>query len=199
MFLIFLFFLAKTNLKVFWLQTRLFILVLAMFTMTLSILFSTGSYYSRFTTGLILSLRFVIVISFGMHFSHITDPLEIPSSFIRSGIPHRFGVMLMVAYRMIPLITDHVISVVDVQKSRGASFSFNGTSIKRLVYNSLAILIPIVYSTLETSVGLSDTLLARGYNPYSEGITIPPMRFTIWDGILVLLSILLIAMLFVAN
>jgi energy-coupling factor transport system permease protein len=158
----------------------------------LSVAFTPGLLKARIIIGLLISLRFIIALTLGLIFSMITDPVQIPTSMIRIKIPHRFGVMLMVAYRMIPLIIEKITSIVEIQETRGVNFSFSFKRIPNLIKNILSLIIPIVFSTLETSVGLSDTLLARGYNPYSPTITVPPSHFEKWDIIMIFSSILLI-------
>jgi len=53
-------------------------------------------------------------------------------------------------------------------------------------------MVPILHSTLETSVKLSDTLISRGYDPDGR-ITTPPNKFKKGDYLLFLLSGALLA------
>lgn len=191
LFVLLLIILSKVNLQVFWKQVRLYYALLTATIMILSLAFSYGDLPSRAITGLVMSARFAVLIGLGVLFSIITDPLEIPIGLLRARVPHRYGVMMMVAFRMMPLIANKVTSVVEVQKARGAKFSFSLSGLPRLASQLMSLMIPIVYSTLEVSVGLSDTLLARGYNP-NASITIPPTHLRKSDVGLTLLSVVLL-------
>lgn len=185
--------LSKVNLQVFWEQVRLYYILLTVAIMILSLAFSDGDLLPRAITGLVLSARFAVSIGCGVLFSMITDPIEIPIGLLRAGVPHRYGIVMMVAFRMMPLIANKVIGVVEVQKARGARFSFSLSGLPRLSSELRSLMIPIVYSTLETSVGLSDTLLARGYNPNAPIITVPPTHLRACDvGVAVISTALLV-------
>lgn len=186
--------LSKVNLRVFWKQVRLYYVFLTAAIMILSLAFSHGSLPSRAITGLVMSARFAVLIGLGILFSMITDPLEIPTGLLRARVPHRYGVVVMVAFRMMPLIANRVTSVVEVQKARGARFSLSLSGLPRLVSGLMSLMIPIVSSTLETSVGLSDTLLARGYDPNAPTITLPPTHLQKWDVGIAVLSIALLVL-----
>jgi energy-coupling factor transporter transmembrane protein EcfT len=100
--------------------------------------------------------------------------------------------MMMVAFRMMPLIANKITTVVEVQRARGARFSFSPLGFPGLASELMSLMVPIVYSTLETSVSLSDTLLARGYDPDAPAITVPPTRVQKWDVVFALLSVALL-------
>jgi energy-coupling factor transporter transmembrane protein EcfT len=107
--------------------------------------------------------RFATLLAFGLVFTMSTSPFQIPQDLMELGVPHRFGVALMIAYRLVPMLRDRLSAIVASQRARGASYW-------RAVYRPLllrdllsAIAIPAVYSTLDISLALSDTLYVRGY------------------------------------
>jgi energy-coupling factor transport system permease protein len=181
-------FLSRVELSLFWKQSRMFFIFLGIGLLTLSLFFSKGDQITRVATGLILWLQFIIMISLGILFSMVTDPVEIPIALIRIGIPHKYGVVLMVSYRMMSLISTKLSSIIVAQKTRGARFSFSPRRIPRLMSEFMSLMIPLVISTLETSIGLSDTLLSRGYDPDSKKFTVPNEHFYYWDFLLSLSS-----------
>jgi len=135
----------------------------------------------------VFSLRFVLAIASGILFSLITDPIEFPAGFSQAKIPHRFGVALMVSYRMMPLLSKKMATIVDAQRGRGASFGFNLFRPWEFFYRINSLVIPVIYNTLSMSLRLSDALISRGYNPYGK-ITFPPVEFGRKDAALLLFS-----------
>jgi energy-coupling factor transport system permease protein len=184
--------LSKLPVRIFWRQVRLYYVVLTVAIMILSLVFSVGNLPSRAIIGLVLSARFGALIGSGVLFAMITDPIEFPIGLLRAKVPHKYGVTIMVAYRMMPLLANRVTGVVQVQKARGARYSLSLSSLPRLASELMSLMVPVVYSTLEASVGLSDTLLARGYDPNAPTITIPPTHLKKWDVGFALLSALLL-------
>ncbi|MFA6376310.1 MAG: energy-coupling factor transporter transmembrane component T [Candidatus Paceibacterota bacterium] len=135
----------------------------------------------------IFSLRFVFVIASGILFSLATDPIDFPAGFSQAKIPHRFGVALMVSYRMMPLLSKKMAAIVDAQRGRGASFGFNIFRSWDFFYRINSLVIPVIYNTLSMSLRLSDALISRGYNPYGK-ITFPPVQFGRKDAVLLMFS-----------
>ncbi|MDD4989878.1 MAG: energy-coupling factor transporter transmembrane component T [Candidatus Pacebacteria bacterium] len=176
--------LSKINFNKFWGLTKIYFIPITIGVIILSLFFSLGSLGQRLSEGLILALRFIALISFGMLFSMVTNPIEIPAGLLKAKIPHKYGITIMVAFRMLPLISQKIKNIVDAQKARGADFKISF----QLPSHAIALMVPVLHSTLETSVKLSDTLISRGYNPDGK-ITIPPQEIKITDGVILFLSI----------
>lgn len=186
--------LSEVPVSVFWRHAKGYYISLTLGIMILSVLYSNGDLGSRVLNGLLLSLRFGILVTLGILFSMATDPMEIPIGLLRIRIPHRFGIVLMVGLRLMPLIMRKTTEVWDAQKVRGGKISLSPRGIRTLASRLLSLMVPVVYLTLEASVGMSDTLLSRGYDPDSP-ITIPPSHFNKSDIAMIFVSI---AILFVA-
>src|SRR4030042_4947155 len=77
-------------------ESKNYIIPLTIGLMILSLIFTPGDFTSRLIIGSLLSIRFALLISFGIVFSMITNPIEFPSGFIRVKVPHKYGVTLMV-------------------------------------------------------------------------------------------------------
>lgn len=172
--------LSNIGFKKFWRMTGVYIISITIGLLIMSCLFSWNNWQPALFQGLILAIRFSLLISFGMFFSLVTDPIEIPSGFMQARIPHKYGVTLMVAYRMMPLLSKKIITIIEAQKIRGASFKFSFRQPVKFFYQLLSLVIPLLHSTLEMSVKLSDALISRGYNPDAK-ITIPPIRSSFYD------------------
>lgn len=179
---------SKIPLSKFWKTTKGYVIPIFFGLMVLSLVFSEGTINEKLFSGLLLAIRFILLIAFGIFFSMITNPIEFPMGFMQVGIPHRFGVTLMVGYRMMPLLSKKISTIIDAQKSRGADFRFRLYKIGDFFQRIFSLIIPIIHSTLETSVKLSDTLLSRGYDPYGK-ITKPKIIFGFNDIIISIFSI----------
>jgi len=182
---------SKIGLEKFWQNTRLYHIPITIGVILLSLAFSPGILQERFIYGLILAIRFILLISFGVIFSMVTNPIEIPGGFLRARLPHKYGITLMVGYRMIPLISDKISTIIDAQKARGAEIKLSLKNLPKLAPLVASLMIPILHSTLETSVRLSDTLISRGYNPEGK-ITVPPGRLKKEDFVFLFISIIIL-------
>lgn len=171
---------SKIGAEKFWQNTKLYHIPITIGIILLSLAFSPGMLKARLLTGLILAIRFILLISFGVLFSMVTNPIEIPGGFLQARLPHKYGITLMVGYRMMPLISDKISKVIDAQRARGADIKLSFKNLPKLVPLVSSLMVPILHSTLETSVRLSDTLISRGYNPDGK-ITVPPTKLGLSD------------------
>jgi len=178
---------SQVGFKLFWKSTKIYFLTIPTVIIILSIVTRAGSLETRILFGAELSLRFIVLIGFGILFAMVTKPIEIPKAFLRLKLAHRYGIALMVAYRMLPMLIDAAKRVMDAQKARGADFRLSIRTFFAWLHNLSALLIPLVYITLQVSVNLSDTLLSRGYSP-SRKITVAPSKFDWRDWAMILFS-----------
>ncbi len=182
--------------KKFWSMTKSYNIPTTIGVVILSLLLSEGTMIERLENGLIFAVRFIVLISFGVLFSMTTNPIEIPSGMMKVKIPHKYGVTIMVGYRMMPLISSKIKRVMDAQMARGANIKFSIKNFRKFLTNVLSLMIPILHSTLETSVKLSETLISRGYNPDGK-ITVPPSKFNKWDFLFIFSSLIILIITFV--
>lgn len=194
--LITIFIILKISFRSFLQESKNYIIPLTIGLIVLSSIFSPGHIAGRLTLGLLLSIRFALLISFGIIFSMITNPIEFPSGFIRVGVPHKYGVTLMVGYRMMPLISEKISSIVAAQKSRGASFKFSILRMGLFFKQLFSLIIPILHATLEMSVRLSDALISRGYDPDGK-ISYPTNKWGFYDYGLTFISLFVFGLSFI--
>lgn len=180
-------FVSKISLKKIWNVTKFYNIPIAIGMTSLALIFSQGALLNRLVGGLILSVRFMILIYFGVLFAMVTNPIEIPTGMLKAKIPHKYGITVMVAFRMLPLISQKIKNIIDAQRARGAGLKLSIKHLPKLIPQLISLMIPIFHSTLETSVKLSATLISRGYNPDGR-ITNPPSRFKKSDYTLFLFS-----------
>lgn len=196
LFLIILMVLSKISFRTFWKSTKLYIIVILVGLIVLSLAFFPGSLAEGLIKGLLLSIRFIVLISLGVLFAMVTNPIEIPLGLMRIKIPHRYGITVMVAFRMLPMITQNMKNIVDAQRARGAELELSIKGLFKFIPQISSFIIPTLHSTLETSLKFSDTLLSRGYNPNGR-ITLPPSRFKKSDYCVFILSVALLIITFI--
>lgn len=187
LFFMILLFVSKIGLKKIWDITKLYNIPIIIGITLLAIIFSQETLLSRLIEGLILSVRFIMLICFGVLFVTVTNPIEIPAGMLKAKIPHKYGITVMTALRMLPLIDRQIKNVIDAQRARGLRLKPSIKSLPKLIPQFTSLMIPILHSVLEISIKLSDTLISRGYNPNGK-ITIPPSKLKTSDYILFLLS-----------
>ena len=184
---------SKTPFKKFWSLTKFYIIPITIGITILSLFFYKGPLEQRLLQSLILAIRFIILISLGVLFAMVTSPIEIPAGLLKVRIPHKYGITVMVAFRMLPLISQKIKSIIDAQRARGAEIKISFKNLLKLPPLFISLMIPILHSTLETSVKLSDTLISRGYNPEAE-ITTPPTKFKKTDYTILLFSVIILVL-----
>lgn len=178
---------SKIELKKFWNASKLYNVSIVIGMTLLTLIFSNGTLLNRLIGGLVLSIRFIILICFGVLFAMITNPIEIPTGMLKAKIPHKYGITVMIAFRMLPLISQKIKNIIDAQRARGAKLKLSIRTLPELIPRLISLMVPILHSTLNISVEISDTLISRGYNPDSR-ITILPSKFKTGDYALFLFS-----------
>jgi len=184
---------SKIPFKKFWSLTKFYIIPITIGITILALFFYKGPLEQRLLQSLILVIRFIILISLGVLFAMVTSPIEIPAGLLKVKIPHKYGITVMVAFRMLPLISQKIKSIIDAQRARGAEIKISFKNLLKLPPLFISLMIPILHSTLETSVKLSDTLISRGYNPEAE-ITTPPTKFKKTDYTIFLFSVIILVL-----
>ena len=178
---------SKIGLKKIWNVTKFYNVSIIIGITLLALIFSHGILLNRLIEGLTLSIRFITLICFGVLFAMVTNPIEIPAGMLKAKIPHKYGITVMVAFRMLPLISQKIKNIIDAQRARGARLKLSIRNLPNLIPRFISLMVPILHSTLEISIELSDTLISRGYNPDGR-ITTPPNKFKKGDYVLLLFS-----------
>ena len=155
-----------------WHTAKFFFLLTTVGLVVLSVLVGQQPLAERLLVALLLALRVNILISFGIIYALTTNPNEIPQALLKMRIPHRFGILIMIGFRLYPLILQRMQTIVQSAKARGLGMSFSLTS-ARFIKNSMLVLPSLLLTTLEVGVRLGETMLARGYDP-RHPITISP-------------------------
>ncbi len=93
-------------------------------------------------SGANMALRFVVILSASFAFALTTDPDALARSFIRWGVPYRYGFALILALRFVPFFRSELRVVRDAQRLRGIEVSVRSISgIRRAIrYTFLPVL-----------------------------------------------------------
>ncbi|GHV39134.1 energy-coupling factor transporter transmembrane protein EcfT [Synergistales bacterium] len=148
------------------------VLFLALFTFVFNaapVLWGDNDPGGAFLAGAVAAARLVLLVSFAVLLPLTTAPLEMADGFeslltpfARFGFPaHECAMMMGIALRFIPLLTDEADRVVKAQLSRGAKLD-QGNFIRRMIA-FFPILIPLFVIIFRRAEDLALAMEARGY------------------------------------
>lgn len=153
---------------------------LILFTVLLQILFSTGQHVyvhwgvfnitqEGIVNGCYVFMRFVLIICISTILTVTTSSLALADAtesllrpFGKLGLPvHEIALMLSIALRFIPTLTDEAEKIMNAQRSRGVDFDSGSlwTKVKAMI----PLLIPLFVSCFNRAEELADAMEARGY------------------------------------
>lgn len=186
-------YLSKINVQTFWKNAKYYVIFSFVSFLILSLLIHKGSYELRILEGLLLGARFTTLISFGMIYAFTTNPNEVPQALMKLHIPHRFGVLIMIGFRLYPLILQKMTTISDAIKARGIDTQISIFKPIEAIRTIKLMAVPFVIATLETGTRLGDTMVSRGYHPYMPITISPGLHFKVLDwacliAVLVLLT-----------
>ncbi|MDO5015345.1 MAG: energy-coupling factor transporter transmembrane component T [Clostridia bacterium] len=126
-------------------------------------------------TALFYSIRIILIVLASVMLTYTTTPTMITYAIERlfstkytyKGV-HTFAMMMTIALRFIPILTDEFIKITDAQKSRGASFD-TGSLTKR-IKALIPVLIPLFFTSFKRATDLAFAMECRCYKG-AEGRT----------------------------
>ncbi|WP_105956350.1 energy-coupling factor transporter transmembrane component T family protein [Apilactobacillus quenuiae] len=212
LFVIILIFLSKSPIKMFFKGIMPLIWII-LFTILIQILFSSGGdiiykiWIINITTlgiknAMFLFMRFILIISISTILTITTDPLEISSGISILLNPLKkikfpvetFSLMISIALRFVPTLTDETKTIMDAQRSRGVDFGSGGL-IKR-IKSFIPLLIPLFVSAFKHADSLSIAMESRGYKINSKRTHYQNYKWSNFDTISFFVAILLSIIIF---
>jgi energy-coupling factor transport system permease protein len=192
-------YLSKIRAKTFWNNIKFYIFM-SFIIFLLFFLFNNegGTIFNRIIYAIVIVSRFILFISFGLLNALTTNPNDIPQALMKMKIPHRFGLLLMIGFRLYPLILNKIKTISDAIRTRGVNPKISIFRYKESIQTIKLMMIPIIISTLEIGTQMGETMIARGYNPYAP-ITISPrlsLKSSDYFFLLLGLGLLLISIIF---
>lgn len=107
-------------------------------------------------------VKYVSVIPLGMIFILTTNPSEFASSLNRIGISYRVCTILSLTLRYFPDVARDYRTIAIAQQARGLDLSHRA-SLKKRIKDASAILLPLIFSTMDRIEVISNAMDLRGY------------------------------------
>lgn len=132
----------------------------------------------RMTARIALMILGASLLSYTTTPRQLSDGMETGLSFMeRLGVPiHSMAVIVMIAFRFIPVMMEEMNILMDAQAARGAEFE--NCSVWKKCKNVCSLLPPLFFSTLRRSADLTMAMEARGYQEGAETTRMYPLAYT---------------------
>ena len=148
--------------------------------------------------GIQLTSRIALMITEASLLSYTTTPKELSDGLTKAFSPlKRIGfktddiaIMIMIAFRFIPVMLEEANNLMDAQASRGVEFE--NCSIFTKTRNVFTLLMPLFISSIERSADLAMAMEARGYSGSDERSKMYPLKYSRLDKLVYLLSAVMI-------
>ena len=135
----------------------------------------------RMTARIALMILGASLLSYTATPREMADGMETGLSFLeRFGIPiHSMAVIVMIAFRFIPVMIEEMNILMDAQAARGAEFE--NCSVWKKCKNVCSLLMPLFFSTVRRSTDLAMAMEARGYQEGAETTRMHPLIYDAAD------------------
>lgn len=141
-------------------------------------------------SGAEMAFRFLSVLSSSLLFVWVTDPDRLAQTLIQSGVPYRFGYLLILALRFVPFFRAEVRTIREAQRVRGIRASVRSPrGIARSVRYTF---VPVLVSALSRVDGIAMSMKGRCFGLHPRRTFSRPIRWGWADGMVSLFSGLLI-------
>lgn len=127
-----------------------------------------------------MTMKVVCVIPVALIFIACTDPSEFAASLASIGVSYRIGYSVSLALRYIPDIQREYHNISQAQQARGIDLSGKDKFFTRLK-NSVAILLPLVLSSLNRIETISNAMELRGFGKEKKRTWYSGRPFTAMD------------------
>ena len=109
-----------------------------------------------------IALKYVTVIPMALLFILTTDPSEFAASLNRIGVSYKIAYAVAIAMRYIPDLLRDYQNISFAAQARGIDLS-KKTKLRQRVKNSLSVLMPLIFSSLERIETISAAMELRGF------------------------------------
>lgn len=136
-----------------------------------------------------LGFRLINIVLASALFVISTDPSKFAAALTRLGIPYRYSYTLVLALRLVPLFDHETSTVQAAQRARGIAIDqgvFRGL-IRQIRYTFT----PLIFSALGRVDALTLAMDGRGFGYASTRIFLNQPQFSLTDGLITCLSLLL--------
>lgn len=142
-----------------------------------------------------MTMKVFCVVPVALLFIACTDPSEFAASLASIGVSYRIGYSVSLALRYIPDVQREYHNISQAQQARGIDLSGKDKLFTRLK-NSVAILLPLILSSLNRIETVSNAMELRGFgkNKVRTWYARRPMRRNDWLALIFVLVILTVDM-----
>ncbi len=140
-----------------------------------------------------MTMKVICVVPVALLFIACTDPSEFAASLASIGVSYRIGYSVSLALRYIPDVQREYHNISQAQQARGIDLSGKDKLFTRLK-NSVAILLPLILSSLNRIETVSNAMELRGFGKKKKRTWYAkrPMKRNDWLTIAFVLAILII-------
>jgi energy-coupling factor transport system permease protein len=131
--------------------------------------------------GASMSLRFLVILTSSFLFVTVTDPDRIAQVLIRTGVPYRYGYVLILALRFVPFFRDELRTVREAQRMRGIRTSVRSLSGLRKAIRFT--FVPVLVSGLMRVDSIAMSMKGRCFGLHSTRTNARPERLCLADGL----------------
>jgi energy-coupling factor transport system permease protein len=140
--------------------------------------------------GTRISMRLLTIIFSSLIFVITTDPAKLAYSMMQAGVPYRYGFMLVLALRFIPVFQAEASTVRRAQAARGLRVDSAGPlGLMRLARYTFT---PLLVSTLSRVETISSSMEARGFGISRDRTYLRDSNFEVIDWIISISSVALL-------
>lgn len=143
-----------------------------------------------------MSLKVLCVVPVALLFIACTDPSEFAASLASIGVSYRVGYSVSLALRYIPDVQREYHNISQAQQARGIDLSGRDKFFTRLK-NSIAILLPLVLSSLNRIETVSNAMELRGFGKNKKRTWYVQRKMKKADWITLFLAVLILVLDFV--
>lgn len=164
-----------------------FIVVFSFFILIVNVIFIEGDLPYKMEYSLRIVLRFLGIIFSGMLFSK-EDPNEFAHALMRAGLPYRYGMTMVLTFRLIPLFNAESMMIKKAQMARGVDLEGVSSLFNVVKY----MFFPWIYSALERADALTLSMEGRCFGIYRKRTFYKESVFSYYDVVwlIVLVSVL---------
>ncbi len=131
--------------------------------------------------GANMALRFLVILSVSFTFVLTTNPDALASSFIRWGVPYRYGFTLILALRFVPFFRNELRTVREAQRLRDIHVSVRSLrSIRRAIRYTF---VPVLVSGLIRVDTIAMSMKGRAFGLHRRRTLSPQGSPTLEDGL----------------
>ena len=152
---------------------------------------------------LVIRLVYLVIGSSVMTFTttpnQLTDGLEKGFQFLKKvHIPvHEIAMMMSIALRFIPILTEELDKIMKAQMSRGVDFEEG--KLKEKIQAILSLVVPLFSVAFERAYELADAMEARGYIPGAERTRYRKLKYRTADYLFILGSIVIMVLMILSR